>query len=333
VIIDTETHVLIFSWPHSTNPSQSMVKHHTWHEHSGDLLVAEMDNAGVDKTILISYDIEDVIWAWERKGFGIEDMAGGKKYTRAFVEKYPDRFIWFTTIKPPRRADHLEVLREDIAAGVKGVKLFPAHMERRMDDPDITAVFELCEQRDLPALVSFENVHLSDIQGLPEYFEQTATVLEQFPTVRLGLMHAGCADPLTSAAESTGTDDPDRLYTAGSTFPTGSTTVSNQLVIDMMKQFPNLYLSTAAPGNIWDDGSEYPFPNYLRRIQLLVESVGADRLMWATDWPWLEHEFKYEQAVNAIRRHAPFLSDDEKAMFLGGAAAAFLDVKDRLEHS
>ncbi|MCC6943783.1 MAG: hypothetical protein IT335_04340, partial [Thermomicrobiales bacterium] len=135
MIIDTETHVLIFSWPHATNPSQSMVKHHTWHEHSGDLLVAEMDNAGVDKTVLISYDIDDVIWAWERKGFGVEDMAGGKKYTLQFIRKYPDRFIWFTTIKPPARANHLEVLRADIEQGVQGVKLFPAHMERRFNDP------------------------------------------------------------------------------------------------------------------------------------------------------------------------------------------------------
>lgn len=326
MIIDTETHVLIFSWPHSTNPSQSLVKHHTWHEHSGDLLVAEMDNAGVDKTILISYDVDDVIWAWERKGFGIEDMAGGKKYTRTFVDRYPDRFVWFTTVKSPNRAPHIDVLRQDIESGVNGVKLFPAHMERRMDDPDVVAVFELCERHSLPALVSFENVHLSDIQGLPEYFEQTATILERFPTVRIGLMHAGCADPLTITAGSAGTDDPDRLYTAGSTFPTGATSVSNRPVIDMMERFPNLYLSTAAPGNIWDDGSDYPFPNYLRRIERLVESVDVDRLMWATDWPWLEDKFKYEQAVNAIRRHATYMSDDQKAMFLGGAAQAFLGI-------
>ena len=39
--------------------------------------------------------------------------------------------------------------------------------------------------------------------------------------------------------------------------------------------------------------------------------------MWATDWPWFDWAFKYEQGVNAIRKHADFLSEQEKAEAFG----------------
>jgi predicted TIM-barrel fold metal-dependent hydrolase len=59
----------------------------------------------------------------------------------------------------------------------------------------------------------------------------------------------------------------------------------------LMDRHSNLYLSTAFPGEKWDDGTEYPFPNYLRRIRALVDRLGTDRLMWATDWPWFEWRY------------------------------------------
>ena len=47
--------------------------------------------------------------------------------------------------------------------------------------------------------------------------------------------------------------------------------------------------------------------------------------MWATDWPWLEHFFRYPQAVDAIRKHAHFFTETEKAAFLGGNAERFME--------
>ena len=57
-----------------------------------------------------------------------------------------------------------------------------------------------------------------------------------------------------------------------------------------------------------DGGLFLPFPNLLRRVERLRDSVGADRLMWATDWPWFEDEFKYKQGIDCFRKHAPFFT-------------------------
>ena len=42
-VVDTETHVFVRSWPIDTNPHMSPVDPFTRTEHSGSLLVAELD--------------------------------------------------------------------------------------------------------------------------------------------------------------------------------------------------------------------------------------------------------------------------------------------------
>ena len=59
-------------------------------------------------------------------------------------------------------------------------------------------------------------------------------------------------------------------------------------MFDVSNRNENLWLSTAWLGKVWDDESEYPYRNYVGRLKRLYDEVGAERLMWATDWPWLK---------------------------------------------
>ena len=52
MLIDTEVHVYYRMNPIEANPEASLVQPWTWHEMGGDLLVAEMDRAKVDKAFL-----------------------------------------------------------------------------------------------------------------------------------------------------------------------------------------------------------------------------------------------------------------------------------------
>lgn len=298
MIIDTESHVIFRLWPIESNPTQSRVRRYTWHEHSGDLFVDEMDRAGVDRAFLISYDAEDILWYLQLNGSVAEDCVSGKKYTLSAVRKYPDRFIWFTTIKDPRRPDTLDRLRADFEEGAVGIKIFPAFFPIAMDDPAMLGVLRLCAELDRRVIIAFEDTKPPETPSVSEYFEQLDRVLAQFPGVRFQINHAGCVDPLSADAEA---------------------------VFKVTGAHENMILSTAWTGMIWDDGTEYPFPNYLRRLERLKEAVGVDKLMWGTDWPWLEHEMKYPQAVDAIRKHATFLTEAEKRQFLGENAKRFVE--------
>jgi predicted TIM-barrel fold metal-dependent hydrolase len=101
----------------------------------------------------------------------------------------------------------------------------------------------------------------------------------------------------------------------------------------MARRHDNLFLSTAFLGYVTieagyaDDEHEYPFPNQLKRLKRLYERVGPDKLMFGTDWPWVEHVRKYVQDVDAIRRHADFMSAKDKEKFLGLNALRYLGSK------
>ena len=67
-IIDTEAHASYRAFPRESGFTHSPLQRFTWQEHSGDLLVAEMDNAGVDRAWLISYDGTDMRYYMDAAG-------------------------------------------------------------------------------------------------------------------------------------------------------------------------------------------------------------------------------------------------------------------------
>lgn len=298
MIIDTETHPLLFGRYGPNNGNKMLVKHYTWCEHSPELLIAEMDNAGVDKAFLISYDAEDIQFAEATKGYGIEDYAGGRKYSLRGLRAFPDRFWWFNTVKDPKRYDAAARVAQDFADGAVGIKLFPCYIECHLNDPGLVAVFETVRKHKGRALVSLQSWRDSKIPHAT-YLAEAAEMLERFPEVNMALMQAGCVDPLTPEIAP---------------------------VLDLVRRFPNCYLSTGYCGELWDDGTEYPYANWQGRIKTLVQGVGADRVMWGTDWPWFEDRFKYQQSVNSVLKHAHYMNETEKGLFLGNTAARFMGV-------
>lgn len=297
MIIDTETHVLFRLWPQEYNPDKSRALHYTWHEHSGDLLVDEMDRAGVDRAFLISYDGEDIRWFLELNDSTVDDCIAGKKYAMSAIVKYPDRFHWFTTLKDPRRADTIEEVERDFRSGAAGIKVFPAYFPLDFNDVVFAPILDMCAREGRAVIVSFEDTKPPATPSLEAYFGQLHEIAAEYERLPIQVNHAGCADPLESEIDG---------------------------ICEVARARSNVVLSTALLALKWEDETEYPFPTYLRRLERLVEKVGTENLMWATDWPWLEHFMKYPQAVDAVRRHASFMTESEKRAFLGGNAERFV---------
>lgn len=298
MIVDTETHIMLFARNARTNPGLSTrLKHYTWHEHDAALLVEHMDAVGVDRTFLISYDAEDTRWSSEQRGFALEDFAGGRKYTLQGVRQFPERFWWFNTLKDVRVHPTLDLIERDLDDGAAGFKLFPAFVQATLDSDAWRAVFARIAEAGKRLLVSFEVVRPPTTHTLDEFLAQLSRVLDDVPQLPVALLHAGCADPLTDAGRT---------------------------VVDLCARHPNVYLSCSMPGEVWDDGVEYPYRNLLSRVERLRDTVGPERIMWATDWPWFDDRFLYQQGIDCFRRHADFFRDGELALFLGDNAARFM---------
>jgi len=297
MVIDTETHIMYFARNSRTNTHSSRVNHLTWHEHDADLLVQEMNVAGVDRAFLISYDAEDTRWSAEHLGFAMEDFAGGRKYTLQGVRQFPDRFYWFNTLKSPARYDVCSQVDRDLADGAVGFKLFPAYVGATLTDDAWLTVLKHIAQKRAHLLISLETLRPPESHSLAQYVEQIHAVASSVANLSLALLHAGCVDPLTE---------------------------DGRLIAQLCAAHPNMYLSTAMPGAIWDDGVEYPFRRLLSRVERLCTTVGPERLMWATDWPWFGDCFVYKQGIDCFRNHASFLTPDLMRGFLGGNAERFV---------
>jgi predicted TIM-barrel fold metal-dependent hydrolase len=311
MVIDTESHVIFRVFPRESNPTRPMTFRLSWHEHSGDLFVAEMDRAGVDKAFLINYDGDDIRWYLEilAENADQNDMIGGRKYTlESGVKKHPARFLWFSTLKDPRRPDTLDRMRRDITDGALGMKIFPAHLQLSLTDPMLVEVYRIVADAGRRIIFSFEDTRPPRTPSVEAYYRQLDQVLSDFPELKVQLNHAGAGDPRERISDPLNPEV--------------------TLIFEVVNRHPNVFLSTAWLGKVWDDESEYPFPRYLERLERLHGGVGVEKLFWATDWPWLEEYQTYQQAVNSIRRHAGFFNDRDKELFLGENAYQF--VKDLL---
>ena len=295
-VVDTETHVFVRSWPIDTNPHMSPVDPFTRTEHSGSLLVAELERAGVDRAIVIGYDGYDFPQFMRRFESAPADFMGGRAYTRTWVERYPERLSYVTTLFHPRVPGWLELLVEELSAGAIGVKIFPAYLRLRPDAPEIRAAFDLLGERSRAAMFGFEDTSPPETPTLSEYYEAIGRLAVDYPGVPIQLNHGANAAP------------------DGEEFA---------VLRQMVGSCPSVLVSTSVLGGPmmdWADEWRYPFPRYLATLARYAEALPSGQLAWATDWPWFEGWVKYPQLLQAIVDHASFPSEEAKRLYLGGNA-------------
>jgi predicted TIM-barrel fold metal-dependent hydrolase len=66
---------------------------------------------------------------------------------------------------------------------------------------------------------------------------------------------------------------------------------------------------------------EYPFPEAQALIRELHRRLGAEKILWGSDYPASDRSTTYRQSLDYVRRHCTFLSALDKDLILGGNAA------------
>jgi predicted TIM-barrel fold metal-dependent hydrolase len=296
-VVDTETHVFVRCWPLATSPQMSAVDPFTRAEHSGELLVAEMDRVGVDLAVLIGYDGYDFVSFMRRYESAPADFMGGRAYTRGWANRYPDRLRYVTTLfDPSARPEAMDELDRELSLGAIGVKIFPAYLNLLPDAPEIRAALDLVRERSAAVAFGFEDTAPPATASLAEMYEAIGRLAADYPDVPIQLNHGANAD-------LEGPEAP--------------------VLFEVVRANANILVSTSVLGGAlmeWADGWRYPFPEYLRKLSVYAERVPPEQLAWATDWPWFEGVAKYPQLLGAIVEHATFFSDEDKRRYLGANA-------------
>lgn len=86
-------------------------------------------------------------------------------------------------------------------------------------------------------------------------------------------------------------------------------------VEQMAKEYANLYVHFS--GQYAFTHEEYPYPDFTEIAQRLYGSFGATRMLMASDWPWIEIEPGYKQALDLADILLPSLTSTERDSIRG----------------
>lgn len=293
MIVDVQTHLI--------RPSRMVPK-----GASSQMLLAAMDAANVDKAVIISYEGKDILPDTERDPTALGDTSV-EDYYRAQAA-YPDRFVWFIDSIDPRDDDYICQVERDLARGAQGIKMFPAYVETLPNDPRYKRLYDLCRERQLPIIIAFEHWNNPEwgacVRNYEEFLGTFASVAEAYPDVKFLLTHWGCFS--WGEQQEAHAEPPFPLLPA---------------LVDLMGKYEDLLTDIAAHQFIFKP------PTSRALLEQLVEHLGADRVLYATDWPW--GDSSPDAMVNdvAFVKNAPFLDEEQKASILGLNACRFLGIQ------
>jgi hypothetical protein len=165
-------------------------------------------------------------------------------------------------------------------AGVRGIKLHPVSQGFLPNDVRLHAIYDTCSDAGLVVLSHSGPGHHGGASARPSEF---GTVLQRWPDLRLVLAHLGGATWRESQE-------------LAASFP--------QVVFDLSEIIE------------WVGAPSAPSTSELAR---LIRSVGVDRVMLGSDFPWYD-PIKTVDRVMSL----PGLSTEEKAAILGGTAVRVL---------
>lgn len=75
------------------------------------------------------------------------------------------------------------------------------------------------------------------------------------------------------------------------------------------------------------DWQHWRYDDLLPYLDVVVEAFGTKRIMYGSDWPVCLLAGGYEQVVNIMERYFSAFSTEEQALFWGGNAARFYQIK------
>jgi len=161
-------------------------------------LVPEMDDAGIDKTVILAVDYE----------YLFRGKISYREYNNivaGYIKEYPDRLIGFAGIDPRRGKEAIQELERCIGElGFKGVKLWPL-TGFYPDDLEYYPFYERAE--DLGAIILCHTgigVTKSYIKyNRPMYIDKIAV---DFPKIKIIMAHMG--DPWINEAIAVATKNP-----------------------------------------------------------------------------------------------------------------------------
>jgi aminocarboxymuconate-semialdehyde decarboxylase len=259
-----------------------------------DLRLRDMDANHIDVSI-VSLTCPNCYWGGERTS--VEVARQSNDSMAAAQKKYPGRILWYASLPWEYPARAVEELKRTVEEGACGVMVLANIQGRSLTDPFFEPIWQAIDDRRLPVLVHPTHPPGAQQMDMDQYdlawsvgFMADTTLcfarmifdgfLDRYPNLKLIAAHGGGTLPYLVGRFDKGDEVelPSRRR---------------------MQAPPSTYLK-----RIWYDGICYS-PQALR---YLIGIVGADRVLYGTDYPHQVHDaagmFAKSEAMVPDQRHA-----------------------------
>ncbi|MDY0059068.1 MAG: amidohydrolase family protein [Myxococcota bacterium] len=258
------------------------------HEHILDeaqalRVLAAMDQLGIEKMALMG--TSKYTFTLNNK-YGFEEFRENNEEILRIAKKYPTRFLAFPTIRPLDEGN-LELMKDYIARGAAGLKLYLGHGASTgkepfhlmpLDDPRLRPIYQYLQDNQIP---------ISYHVNLTKYYDEFVRMMEQFPYLRVCLLHFGLYK-----------NTPARLKALGA----------------LLERYPNVYSDISFGWRDFQIEGFTKFNKHPKRYRDFLTRY-QDRFMYASDMV-VEPMKDEAYIINTLRSYMQVLEMDRYRFFL-----------------
>lgn len=211
-------------------------------------------------------------------------------YLLAAAQEFPDRFSVVALADVSGSPEQARAQIKDVVSkGAVGIRINPGLASENTRSPSVSAALQEAGALDVPAALFVKG--LDGVEELAKSHPATSIILDHF------------AIPFVETERHD---------------------VELQRLMDIARRQSNIYVKASAFFRVSD--RKYPYEDRHATVVSLVEALGADRVMYGSDYPFVTEQSSYAEAWDILRKHIP-LSAKDAAMVAGGTAAELYKLK------
>ena len=254
-----------------------------------ELMIAYMDYLGVDMAVLQHDHIYGSL----------------NEILSDCMNRYPGRFLPLAQIREWEADQELQWSRLEYAVETLGLRGLYFSVESlaftgwvdHLDDAKFEPLWETVRRLEIPV---FWYLYTSHRDRLGSYLEQVVRL------DRWAKSHPDIPCVYTHGIETIVMRPPEERF---------------DIPVEVLTCLKNPNLSLEVMLQLMAPDTEYPFSWAQDMLKRLYDELGPEKLIWGSDMPAAERSVTYRQAMDYVRLHAEFMSEEDKSLFFGGNAA------------
>ena len=255
---------------------------------SAEKLISLMESTRVDKAIVVPLGPED-------------------HYLGEIIEQYPGRFAGGGCYdgSAPDQAKNLDDRINK--SNIQGIRIGEVDASADTpDDPRQFSMFPLLEAMSERNLRVWFYAESRQVQLLEK-------VLDVLPQLVVVFNHCGFMVSLDNLTV-------DQHYRPHFTTEVPPPTLE---LLGRLAERPNTYIHFS--GQYAFSHDPYPYPDMLPVTDFIYNTFGPNRMLWASDFPWIAEQPGYAQQLALVDHLLPNLTQAERQQITGGTAASLFD--------